>query len=102
MGSGQPATECEGLKGSYGPVALGGRGEINKLMIKTKLIFQQALFALDSLAGTPFRMYWAVTVPFTCAVFGLWVFWTLWRNKSVPEQELKLDESGAAYRIIMG
>ena len=47
---------------------------------------------MDSLNGQPFWMYWVVTTPLTFIVLGVWVFWTHWRNESVKEQELKLDE----------
>ncbi|KAK0510273.1 hypothetical protein JMJ35_007667 [Cladonia borealis] len=54
--------------------------------------FVATLFSMNSLKDQPFWMYWVITTPLTCIVLGAWVFWTHWRDESVKEQELKLDE----------
>ncbi|MCJ1266421.1 hypothetical protein MMC22_006306 [Lobaria immixta] len=55
-----------------------------------------ALFALDSLKGVPFWMYWVITTPLTFTVLGIWAFWIYWRSESVKKQERKLDGKAIA------
>ncbi|GFG19691.1 hypothetical protein IFM5058_10267 [Aspergillus udagawae] len=68
---------------------------LKSLTVLTAIFFPATyvatLFALPDFSGTPLWLYWAIVVPLTLIIFGLWSCWAVYRQHQIAPESSHRD-----------